>query len=214
MITILMPIFNGIEFIKESVDSILKQTFHRWELLIGINGHQENSNVFKIAKQYENEKIKVFDFFNFKNKSETLNNLVKYSKFNKISLLDVDDIWLPEKLKIQSKYMYQYDIVGSKCIYFGEKNDCPDIPVHDLSNFNFFSLNPIINSSAIITKKYCHWEKLDLEDYDLWLRLKKMNLKFYNCEEILVKHRIHRNSAFNSQGNHLQIENLIKMHQF
>ena len=53
MITILMPIYNGIEFIDESVSSILKQTYDKWELLIGINGHPENSEVYKIAQKYE-----------------------------------------------------------------------------------------------------------------------------------------------------------------
>ena len=38
-ITILMPIYNGIEFIEESVKSIIKQTYTEWELIIGINGH-------------------------------------------------------------------------------------------------------------------------------------------------------------------------------
>lgn len=53
MISILMPIYNGIEFIEESVLSILNQTYDQWELLIGVNGYPENSDVYKIAKEYE-----------------------------------------------------------------------------------------------------------------------------------------------------------------
>ena len=66
MISILIPIYNGIEFIEESVSSILSQTFTEWELLIGVNGHPEDSPVFKKAKEYEatNNKIRVFDFYN------------------------------------------------------------------------------------------------------------------------------------------------------
>jgi len=45
MISILMPIYNGIEFIEESVSSILNQTYDQWELIIGVNGHPENSPV-------------------------------------------------------------------------------------------------------------------------------------------------------------------------
>lgn len=58
-ITILMPIYNGIEFIDESVNSIKNQNYKNWELLIGINGHSENSEVYKIAEQYKNEKINI-----------------------------------------------------------------------------------------------------------------------------------------------------------
>lgn len=37
MISILMPIYNGIDFIEESVNSIINQTYDKWELIIGIN---------------------------------------------------------------------------------------------------------------------------------------------------------------------------------
>ena len=50
MISILIPIYNGVEFIEESVSSVLNQTYDQWELLIGINGHSQDSEVYKIAK--------------------------------------------------------------------------------------------------------------------------------------------------------------------
>ena len=67
MISILIPIYNGIEFIHESVESVINQTYTDWELIIGINGHPQNSDIYKKAKEYENksDKIKVFDFFNW-----------------------------------------------------------------------------------------------------------------------------------------------------
>ncbi len=68
-ITILMPIYNGIEFIEESVESIIKQTYTEWELIIGINGHPPNSEVYKKAKEYESDKIKVYDLIDIKGKS-------------------------------------------------------------------------------------------------------------------------------------------------
>jgi glycosyltransferase involved in cell wall biosynthesis len=61
MITILMPIYNGIEFINESVESIIGQTYEEWELIIGINGHPEGSIVYQIAKTYENQNKKEKD---------------------------------------------------------------------------------------------------------------------------------------------------------
>lgn len=78
MFSILMPIYNGIEFIDESVSSIINQTYDNWELLILINGHPKESDVYNIAKKYENEKIKVFDLYNFKGKSHTLNYSLRY----------------------------------------------------------------------------------------------------------------------------------------
>ena len=71
MISILMPIYNGIEFINESVMSIIGQTYEEWELIIGINGHPKDSDVYKTAKQYEgvSNKIRVYDLIECKGKS-------------------------------------------------------------------------------------------------------------------------------------------------
>jgi len=208
-----MPIYNGIEFIHESVPSIIRQSYNDWELLIGINGHPENSEIYKIAKKYEeNSKIKVFDFYNIKGKSSTLNELLKYCKYDYIALLDVDDIWHQRKLEIQIKFLNIYDVIGSNCILFGNTpRIISPIPQFDISNYNFANVNPIINSSVIVRKDLCWWDPSTcLEDYDLWIRLRKLNKKFYNCPEILVEHRIHNQSAFNSKGNNDSVIDLLK----
>ena len=206
MISILMPIYNGIEFIQESVTSVLEQTFTEWELLIAINGHPQNSDVYQLAKKYEEKSpnIHVFDFYTLKGKSVTLNKMIQHCKFDYIAILDVDDIWHPVKLEKQVPHMDKYDVIGTQCIYFGDPNlngIVPYIPTGNISDFNFLSVNPIINSSSLIKKSLCYWneEEFDsVEDHDLWLRLRNDNHTFYNVYEILVKHRIHQQSAFNS----------------
>ena len=217
MISILMPIYNGIEFIDESVLSIIGQTYDKWELLIGINGHPQKSEVYKIAQQYEtkNNKIKVFDFYKIKGKANTLNQMVKYCSYHYIALLDVDDIWFNNKLEIQTQYLDKYDVIGSRCVWIGEREGTiPIIPCGDISKFDFTQVNPIINSSSIIKKELCYWDPMEfLDDYDLWLKLRISNKKFFNCDNILVKHRIHRQSAFNSKGNNTHsLLNLFKKH--
>jgi glycosyltransferase involved in cell wall biosynthesis len=215
MISILMPIYNGIEFIDESVSSIINQTFKHWELIIGVNGHPPLSDVYLTAKQYElmNNKIRVLDLSDIKGKSNALNVMVQYCNYNYVALLDVDDIWLPGKLDAQSFYLNVFDVIGTKCVYFGDAEPIvPEIPEGNFSNFNFFSFNPVINSSAIIRKELCKWVENGIEDYDLWLRLKKTGKQFYNCREVLVKHRIHQASAFNAQGNNLKVDALKKSH--
>jgi len=215
MISILMPIYNGIEFIDESVSSILNQTFEDWELIIGVNGHPPMSEVYLAAKQYElmNSKIRVLDLSDIKGKSNALNVMVQYCNYNYVALLDVDDAWLPGKLAAQSIYLNVYDVIGTKCVYFGEADPIiPQIPEGDLRNFNFFSFNPIVNSSAIIRKELCYWVENGIEDYDLWLRLRKLGKQFYNCNQVLIKHRIHKASAFNAKGNNLKVNDLKRSH--
>jgi glycosyltransferase involved in cell wall biosynthesis len=220
MISILIPIYNGIEFISESVPSILQQTYGEWELLIGINGHPPNSEIYKIAKLYESldKRIKVLDFYNIRGKSNTLNELIKYCKYNYIALLDVDDIWHPQKLQIQSQLLNKFDVIGSACVWIGDRPGfVPQIPTDDITNFDFSIVNPIINSSVLIKKEYCFWngDWDGVEDYDLWLRLRKLNKKMFNFKEILVFHRIHQQSAFNSGGkNNNKVDQLLSSHVF
>jgi glycosyltransferase involved in cell wall biosynthesis len=214
-----MPIYNGIEFINDSVGSILEQTYTKWELIIGINGHTQNSEVYKIAKKFgqKSNKIKVLDFYEINGKANTLNEMIKHCSYNYVAILDVDDIWHPQKLEVQSQFFINnYDVIGSNCIWFGEREGViPPIPIGDISNFDFKMVNPIINSSSIIKRGLCYWnpDYDGIEDYDLWLKLRKAGKTFYNCKEILVKHRIHNTSAFNSNGkNNLKREELLTMY--
>ena len=220
MITILMPIYNGIEFVNDSVSSVIEQTYENWELIIGINGHESESHVYKIAKKYESlsSKITVLDLYFISGKSKALNEMVKYAKYDHIAILDVDDVWHKTKLEIQHPFIHEYDVVGSKCIYFGENTHLHGIVPHtvpgDISHTDFFEFNPIINSSAIIKKEYCIWDgSLQLEDYDLWLSLRMKNKRFFNCHQILVKHRIHQTSAFNSKGNGNRVPELLSKYR-
>tara|TARA_B100000161_G_scaffold174731_1_gene125434 strand:- start:762 stop:1424 length:663 start_codon:yes stop_codon:yes gene_type:complete len=219
MVSILIPIYNGIEYINESVSSVLEQTYDDWEIIIGVNGHEENSNVYKMAYDYQelDEKIKVLDLFQIKGKSNALNEMIKYCKYEYVAILDVDDIWLPEKLEKQAVYMNQYDVIGTQCVYFGDiENINPKIPLGDISSSDFTQVNPIINSSVIIKKNLCNWiSDFDgVEDYDMWLRLRKQKKTFFNIEEVLVKHRIHKQSAFNSQNQQAKLVQILNNYKF
>ena len=210
-----MPIYNGIEFINESVGSIINQTFTKWELIIGINGHPANSFVYQLAQNYESIfSIRVLDLPNIKGKANALNAMLPYCQYEHVAILDVDDIWEPTKLELQTPFLKDYDVVGSQCVYFGDRNNIsPNIPLGDISQLDFTKGNPVINSSSIIRKELCYWNENGIEDYDLWLRLRKQNKLFYNVSNILVKHRIHKSSAFNSNGHTNQLANLLKLYK-
>jgi len=215
MISILIPIYNGIDFICESVSSVLRQTYGEWELIIGINGHPKDSSVYKIAKEYEKmtDKIRVLDLYEIKGKSNALNEMIKHCSYNYVAILDVDDIWHEQKLELQAQMLNNFDVIGSNCVWFGDRPGIvPYIPVGDISNYDFSSVNPIINSSSVIRKELCNWNENGIEDYDLWLKLRNQNKKFFNFKEILVKHRIHNASAFNSKGNNDKVDNLLVSH--
>lgn len=262
-ISILLPLYNGIEFLHQSVASVFhQQSTIPWELIIGVNGHPPNSDVFHVANKVVADLrmqlmtqtngasatfvVRVLDLSVSavdgtdrqlqpppRGKSAALNAMVAamHPMSQWVALLDADDIWLPNKLAIQMPYTWPtvfitgqgqrikraaYDIIGTHCDYFGTRRGSPAIPTGDISSADFFKVNPIINSSALVRKELAYWKSQHdgVEDYDLWLTLWKAGKRFYNCPEKAVMHRIHEASAFNSNGkNNGLVEGLLRQHR-
>lgn len=218
-ISILMPLYNGIEFLETSLESVIKQTYTNWQLIIGINGHPKDSPVmletkFIVDKLDENHSCDILvKHYNTVGKPNTLNAMIPDSKFDWIALLDVDDYWSHDKLELQVQYLDTYDVVGTNTQYFGDKKGCPGIPLGDITtSHNIFRHNPIINSSVVIRKSDAVWEDVFLDDYNMWFNLYLLNRKFYNINKILCYHRIHKKSAFNNTNN-MHVDKLRKVWQ-
>ena len=212
MISILIPLYNGIEFLEQSLKSVINQTYTNWEVIIGINGHPPNSITEHMAisikeSLFNDNKIRII-YYNTEGKAETLNAMKNDSKYDFIAILDVDDLWHPYKLEKQIPYIKDYHVVGTKCCYFGDITFSPSIPTGDLSEIDFLESNPIINSSVIVHKSCFNVDTTSkIEDYELWLKLKYENKKFFNIADILCYHRIHKTSAFNNT-NHLYVDEI------
>lgn len=212
IISILIPVYNGIEFLEECVKSVIVQTFTNWEILIGINGHgHDGGEVGRLAHTIASFDPRITVYIQpppLKGKVESLHDLVEKSKGDWICMLDCDDKWEPTKLE------KQYDasitiakdavVIGTFCHYFGERSGGPTLPIGYIEPAILEEYNPIINSSAMIKKEYCRWEYDDInytmEDYSLWMDICLQGKKLYNVPEFLTWHRIHAASSFNTQG--------------
>ena len=218
-VSILIPIYNGVEFFKQCIESVKLQDFQDFQIIIGVNGHPPISDTYKSVFNQTRETfidnakkidILILDLHWIAGKSNALNRMIKHATHDWISLLDVDDFWMPTKLSQQIKYTENYDVIGTNCRYFGDITGAPKLPMGDLEHFNFFDYNPIINSSCLIKKELAVWDSTidGVEDYDLWLKLKKQNKKFFNVQNAFTMHRIHNSSAFNSKGNYLMVNDI------
>ena len=207
MITILIPLYNGIEYLSEAVNSVLSQSFEDWTMLIGINGHGDKSSDIenKVSEIIGSDKrIKVIiQPPHINNKSKSQNDLMKYVTTEWVALLDADDIWLPDKLKQQFDTINTgtYEVIGTYCEYFGNRKGGPKLPSGPLKRGCTLDFNPLINSSVVLKSKYAKWdENRNIHiDYDLWLNLDLQRVKMYNIPKVMVMHRIHNSSFFNTQ---------------
>jgi cellulose synthase/poly-beta-1,6-N-acetylglucosamine synthase-like glycosyltransferase len=168
-----------------------------------VNGHPLNSDIYKKLRNLESEKIRVYDYGPEGNKSKALNKLARVSNGEFVALIDVDDFWEVNKLIKQIPYIEMYDVVGTNCIYFGDRTGDPNIILGKIKKDFFSFQNPIINSSVIIKKNLAYWNEnntVGTEDYELWLELAFRWHTFYNVPENLVHHRLHGDSNFNNKN--------------
>jgi glycosyltransferase involved in cell wall biosynthesis len=210
-ITILTALYNGIEFLEETVHSVLSQTYPDWVMLIGVNGHGSTGGdvavkARNIAALDVSGRIHVFvQPPPICNKSMSLNDLVRRTKTDWICILDADDTWDPKKLEQHHvrSIIPLLGVIGTGCNYFGEGSGSPNIPYGLLQRGCSLNFNPIINSSVLFKKEYARWEESQaiqgIEDYDVWLRLDHVGVHMYNINERLTNHRLHRASSFNTK---------------
>lgn len=210
-VSIVTPVYNGIEFLEECINSVISQTFQDWEMLIGINGHGEDGGECAVlAKEWAKKDKRITVFVQpppIHNKVSSLHDLVRLSQADWISVLDCDDVWKPTKLQEQYHALHSYasqaSVIGTFCQYIGDYHYIPPLPSGYISPEELEIHNPIINSSVLLRKELSHWnyneQLIGIEDYYLWMTIILAGHKLYNIPQVLVYHRIHQQSAFNSK---------------
>jgi glycosyltransferase involved in cell wall biosynthesis len=216
MISILFPIYNGEKYLKDSIESVLNQTFSNFEILIGFNGTSDSSK--NIISDYKDNRIRIFDYSD-SGKAKTLNKLIKEAKYNWLAVQDDDDVWEINKLEEQIKYCNDYDVIGVNLRYIDEySNEIGSLKFSEtdltIKHLSLYGNNQIASTGAIFKKDKainvnCWDENIDgIEDYDFWLKLIKADCKFINLQQFLLRHRLHTSSNFNTkQHNILELLN-------
>lgn len=202
-VTILTPLFNGIEYFEECYSSVIQQTETSWVWIVGINGHSDETIYNNLKNKISDSRILIKNY-STKGKVHTLNEMMKDVNTEYICLLDVDDMWFPNKLEVQKKILSDHpfiDVLSTNCQYVGELNHVPSLPYGRITLDILFNINPMVNSSVIMKKEHAVWvNRFNLEDYDLWFHLVLQNKLLFSIPEPFIFHRIHSNSAFNSSG--------------
>lgn len=103
LVSIIMPSYNTAQYIKNSIDSILAQTYKNWELLIVDDCSTDNTD--EIVARFNDSRITYVK--NEKNSGAAIsrNRALKMAKGKWIAFLDSDDLWTPDKLEKQLAFM-------------------------------------------------------------------------------------------------------------
>lgn len=221
-VSVLIRLYNGIEYLDDALRSVISQTYHDFEVLVGVNGHgPDGGDVYRKAIQIsysmQDPRIHVINYPNVRGGAEVMNALAKDATAEWIAILDVDDKWHRDKLSIQTT-MISYltptpDVIGTQCQYFDAASGMPNIPLGFIDLNHFKTENPMINSSVVMRRGLMDFtDRFNLDDYDLWCRLALQNKVFFNVKNILTFHRINPNSYYNASKK--QDPDALRRHYF
>lgn len=216
LVSVLTPLYNGVEFLEECVDSVIAQTYTDWEMIIAVNGHGEDGGAVaerarEVAAKDTCGRVRVVVQPKVSGKVASLNQIRDEARGEWICLLDADDLWLPTKLEEQIAALRgpakNCAVIGTGCQYFGNMGGMPSLRIGLLQFRDFLQCNQVINSSTMIHRSYCRWRDnyFGMEDYDMWLRITAAGGLIYNVWNVLVKHRIHGASSFNAVGQNPEV---------
>ncbi len=199
LISIIIPVYNRENFIKESVLSVLNQTYKNFELIVYDDGSRDNTEKImnKIISIYHQYNIRYFKSKKNNGPSFARNRGVELSNGEFIAFLDSDDLWLKNKLKIQVEEMVKnnWDICQTDEIWIRNgKRINPQKKHKKISGMIFEKALKlcIVSPSAVMMRKNLFLELGGFdenlpacEDYDLWLRI-SLKIPIYLIERKLV----------------------------
>ena len=103
-IDIILPNFNSSDYIKETIKSIINQTFKNWRLII-VDDCSDKKTKAILRKFSKNKKIKIFWLKKNKGAGYCRNYAIKKSKSLYLAFIDSDDLWAKDKLETQLRFM-------------------------------------------------------------------------------------------------------------
>lgn len=208
-ISVIMSVYNDEKFLRESIESILTQTFKNFEFIICNDCSTDNSE--KIILEYSKKDSRIVYISNQNNMglAASLNRCIRIARAPYIARMDSDDISTPNRLAREYYFLLknkEYVVVGSHAkIINNDGNYIRDflVKIGNISFNDCLKKSCIIHPSVLIEKKALlsvgMYSVNDLtrraEDYDLWCKLTFAGFKVINIDDKLLYYREDLNSV-------------------
>lgn len=201
-VSVVMGIYNCEKTLKESMDSLLNQTYDSFEIIICEDGSKDNT--LQIAKDYVKKypkKIRLIQNETNRGLAYSLNKCIEVSTGEYIARMDADDIAYKDRLEKQMNYLETHPdcaLVGSQAFLFNEEGIWGVRKTkRDPLKKDFLFGSQFIHPTIIIKKEILNQvgnytvskATLRAEDYDLFMRLYAAGFVGHNLEEILLNYR-------------------------
>lgn len=202
-VSIVIPVYNGANYLKEAIDSALAQTYNNLEIVVVNDGSNDNGATEKIALSYGN-KVRYFSKPNG-GVASALNLAIKEMTGEYFSWLSHDDLYYPDKIEQEVKVALNflpdiYIIYSDFSVFTTNKEQNSLVRVHGGSpknvRYRLIFENFIHGCTVLIPKaafEECGLFNEELratQDYELWFRMAK-TYRFLHIDKILVNTRRH-----------------------
>ena len=182
-VSIILPVYNGTEFLDAAIESILNQSFTDFELIIIDDGSSDNS--FEVIRSFHDHRVRLYQQQNV-GLAATLNRGIGLAQGKYIARQDQDDISFPDRLMKQVAFLESHEhcaLVGTWAeIWTGDTKTerLHANPADDsILKFELLFNNPFVHSSVMLRKEALTFvggyttdpERQPPEDYDLWSRI-------------------------------------------
>lgn len=215
-ISIIMPTYNCAKFIEETIESILRQTYSNWELIIVDDCSKDNTD--EVVKKYESDtRIKYHKLETNQGAAIARTTAMKLATGNYMAFLDSDDLWKETKLEKQLKFMQNNDY-NFTCTAYEQIDEQSNklnkvIKTKKKADYNRILLDcPVGNSTVMYNvDKLGKFEVPNIRkrnDDALWLQILKKEKYIYGMEDVLMEYRIRNNSISSNKID------LIKYHWY
>ena len=122
-VSVIMPVYNGEEYLSEAIDSILTQTHSDFELILVDDGSQDDSYAIMRGYLERDERIRLFQLESNMGMADARNFGITQARGDYITTMDCDDISLPRRLQLQVEFLDSHADVGAVGVSGQAMND-------------------------------------------------------------------------------------------
>lgn len=201
-VSIIIPVYNGSNYLKEAIESALAQTYKNIEILVINDGSSDAGKTAKIAKSYL-PRIRYYEKENG-GVASALNFGIRKMKGEYFSWLSHDDVYLPDKIAFQLEFIKccpkkavlysNFELINAKGRHLKMFKFRPPKAhfIYYLIDEKFINGCTILVSKKAFKETGLFNEKLNnVPDYEMWYRLINKGYNFYHVPKVLVKSRVH-----------------------
>lgn len=219
-ISVVIPTYNHAHFLRDSLGSVVNQTFTNWEAIVVNNFSADDTE--HVVKSFDDERVRLINFANQGIIAAGRNEGIRQSQGDFIAFLDSDDEWFPTKLEKCASALHR----GADLVCHAERWVGGDRPVRvvqygpsEKSTWRELLLDQNrVSTSATVVRRSClesvglfdeSPEFVTAEDYELWMKLARIGCRFDFLPDVLGEYRRHEGNASGSIQRHFLAERAV-----